>query len=209
MTGVRKQKAAQTEAALKEAARRLFVERGYLNTKITDITKAAGRSTGSFYEHFADKDELLAGLLADMRGQASEQIVAEHPREHDLTDREVLKAHLGMAWGVFREHLPVVVALFQSMVADEPGSGRAWRDLTADTEMLREHLEWLEERGHRLPGAPGILAPAIGAMLAMLAYAVMTAADGGPEMADEEIVEALTGLVSGGLGAFGASRMPG
>lgn len=198
MTGVRKQRAGETQAALKDAARHLFVERGYLATKITDITRAAGRSTGSFYEHFASKDELLAALLQDMRGHASATI-AEHPREHDLSDRAELHAHLDIAWNTFRDNLPVVVALFQSMVADEPGSGRAWRDLAADTDMLRDHLVWLEERGHTLPGPPKVLAPAIGAMLAMLAYAVMTT-DEGPGMSDAEIVDALTNLVLNGIG---------
>jgi AcrR family transcriptional regulator len=173
--GVRKVRAAETEAALKEAARRQFAERGYLNTKITDITTAAGRATGSFYEHFASKEDLLRTLLADMHGQAGGQFdVAEHP-PHDLTDPGQLREHLAVAWNVMRDNRSVMTALFESAMAAGPASGELWSRLAEDTRMLREHLEYLRDRGHQLPGDPGLIAAAMGAMVSMLAFALLPA----------------------------------
>jgi len=171
--GVRKVRAAETEAALKEAARRLFADRGYLNTKITDITAAAGRATGSFYEHFASKEDLLRVLLADMHEQAGSQFdSAEHP-PHDLTDPGQLRDHLAVAWNVMRGNRSVMSALFESAMAAGPASGALWQRLTEDTVMLREHLEYLRGRGHQLPGDPTLIAAAMGGMLSMLAYALL------------------------------------
>ncbi|CAM5545026.1 TetR/AcrR family transcriptional regulator [Streptomyces fumanus] len=202
-TASRKERAAQTRAALLDAARGLFSERGYLNTKITDITAAAGRSTGSFYEHFADKDELLQALLTEMEAAIDERMVGlEHPRDHDLTDRDQLRDHVGVAWKVMRQNRPVTLALFQAMVADDPGTGRAWRDLREQTGTIREHLEYLVERGHRLPGDPEFIAAAIGAMLVTLNYAVLTP-PGGED--DQQVVDTLTDLLLHGL-AGPASR---
>ena len=196
--GVRKQRAAGTEAALKEAARREFIERGYLNTKITDITKAAGRSVGSFYDHFASKEELLAALLADMHGQASQALAGdEHPRDHDLTDAAQLRAHLALPWQVMRDNLGVMVAVHESALADGPGSGRAWQQLAADTGVLREHLEYLRDRGDELPGDPALVAAAMGAMLGALAYAILPSGSSG--FTDDEVIDTITRLLRGGL----------
>ncbi|MFJ1758509.1 hypothetical protein [Kitasatospora sp. NPDC088134] len=82
-----------------------------------------------------------------------------HPRDHDLSDRARLHAHLGAAWRAMRDHLPVTVALFESTVAEGPRSGRAWQRLIEDTDMLRDHLEHLRAQGHPLPGDSALIVP--------------------------------------------------
>lgn len=199
--GVRKERSAETAAALKEAAKRQFVERGYLNTKITDITAAAGRATGSFYEHFASKDDLLRELEADMHRQAAAEVVGQHPADHDLTDPEQLRAHVAATWHTMRANLPVVIAVYESAIAAGRSPGQAWQDLVAGTSVLREHLEYVRGQGRQLPGDPELIAAAMGAMLSALGYALLRS--GSATFPDEDVIDTLTRLLHTGLGGSG------
>jgi AcrR family transcriptional regulator len=198
--GVREQRSAATAAALKEAAKQQFMARGYLQTKITDITAAAGRATGSFYEHFSSKEDLLRALEADIYEQAGAGLRA-HPGDHDLTDPAQLRAHVAGTWQAMRDSVPVMVALHESAIAEgEPG--RAWTELTEGTTILREHLEWARNQGHELPGDPGLLAAAMGAMLSGLGYALLRS--GSADFGDDQVVDTVTALLLTGL----AGRLP-
>ncbi|WP_240799621.1 hypothetical protein [Streptomyces sp. A1277] len=63
---------------------------------------------------------------------------------------------------MIRDHLPVIVALMQTSFAAPPREGRVWASLAGDTGAFREHLAWLRERGHPLPGGPAVVAAAMG-----------------------------------------------
>ncbi len=93
----RKAQAAQTEAALKEAALRVFARNGYHSAKITDITTEARRSAGSFYTHFTGKDDVLRALLADWLAQAGAELAAD-PAGDDLSQEPALRARVAACW---------------------------------------------------------------------------------------------------------------
>ncbi|MFZ2175827.1 MAG: TetR/AcrR family transcriptional regulator [Rhodococcus sp. (in: high G+C Gram-positive bacteria)] len=54
---------ARTRAALVAAARTVFERSGYLDARLTDITKEANCSTGSFYTYFDNKEQVFAAVL--------------------------------------------------------------------------------------------------------------------------------------------------
>ncbi len=55
----------QSYAKLIHAGRKLFAEKGYFNTRISDIAQEAGMSQGNVYWYFSSKEELVKAVLAD------------------------------------------------------------------------------------------------------------------------------------------------
>src|SRR5215831_14210053 len=56
-------------ARLKQAARKLFVERGYDATRPQDIAREAGLGHGTFYLHYADKRACFLSFVEDARAE--------------------------------------------------------------------------------------------------------------------------------------------
>lgn len=67
---------ASSREVLADAALELFLERGYEETSVTEITKRAGVSRASFFNYFASKPETLWFVL-DHRIEALEAALAD------------------------------------------------------------------------------------------------------------------------------------
>jgi AcrR family transcriptional regulator len=64
--GRRDRKKNETRQALREAAHRLFAEKGFTATTIDDITAAADVSRRTFFRYYDSKDDLLRTDAADL-----------------------------------------------------------------------------------------------------------------------------------------------
>src|SRR3954471_24804261 len=56
-----------TSAAILDAAEETFAQKGLASATMNDIAAAAGVAVGTLYNHFKDRDALLATLLQDRR----------------------------------------------------------------------------------------------------------------------------------------------
>ncbi len=77
----------RTRAALVTAAREVFERDGYLDAKISDISRAAGMAAGSFYTYFDNKDQVFAAVVE----QVQEEMLHPHIRQRiGITDPRAL-----------------------------------------------------------------------------------------------------------------------
>lgn len=196
----RKEKSAETESALKEAAKRVFATRGYLNTKITDITAEAGRAAGSFYNHFASKEELLEALLADL-SVLSDETAERQGHLSDFTDPAAVRWHVRVYWSFYREHSSTLVAVRQAALVNEEFARKLANFGAAEQADITGHLEHVTRAGLRLPAS---IPHSIVMMYELVdSFARMWLSGSTPEgwtaPSDEEAIEALTRFVYRGF----------
>lgn len=67
---------AATTAALLDAARRLFGERGYHAVSIDEIAAGAGVTRGALYHHFTGKDAVFETVLRSIHVELRDEVVA-------------------------------------------------------------------------------------------------------------------------------------
>lgn len=73
-----------TRAKLLQAARTLFVARGYYATRPQDISRAAGVGHGTFYLHFPDKRACFLAFVEEARAELDAVVAARAAGARDI-----------------------------------------------------------------------------------------------------------------------------
>lgn len=74
----RKENANATQAALREAGKRLFADLGYEATSVGALCAEAGVTTGALYHHFGDKKQLFAAVAEELECLLVERAMRAH-----------------------------------------------------------------------------------------------------------------------------------
>lgn len=106
---------ARTRSALLAAARALFASRGMEQTTIAEIAEQADVATGSFYNYFATKEQLLEALLVDELSRQLALLQQRQAQAEDVVERvSIAHRHLvraarsdpDWAWLILRLDVP-------------------------------------------------------------------------------------------------------
>ncbi|MEJ5185639.1 MAG: TetR family transcriptional regulator [Candidatus Geothermincolales bacterium] len=162
---------ADVRESLKDAALKLFVEKGYAATRIKDITERAGVSVGSFYLYFRDKKELLMevvdGIMEELSGA-----VKKAAREND---REALLAGAGEVIAFYLRNYGRYSGLLNQlrgmMTESDPDAAQKYAQLHSRlAEPLARELERAMDRGIIRRTDPALLAKAVMGMVEFIAF---------------------------------------
>lgn len=80
----RAKKKPNSRRKLLDAARHLFVEKGYHDTRPQDISKSAGVGHGTFYLHFADKRACFLAFVEEAQEGLDQEVQKNIQDSHDM-----------------------------------------------------------------------------------------------------------------------------
>ena len=104
-----KQKQA-TRQRIYAAARKLFAEQGYFETRSIDIAKAAGVSSGSVFAHFGSKAKIMTAVTTEVFGSRIDRLKAAKWRSKDCLGR--LREIVALLWDLNKEDKELIRACF-------------------------------------------------------------------------------------------------
>ena len=127
----REAQARQTQGHIADAARELFVERGYVSTSIRDVAERAGVSVQTIYNAFDGKAAIF-GRVMDIVVAGDDEPVAvpDRPQYQAMFETcdpsEVLAIGVSLSVELFRRMQPLIPAI-RAAVATDANVAEAWK----------------------------------------------------------------------------------
>jgi len=178
-------------ARLKQAARKLFVDRGYDATRPQDIAREAGLGHGTFYLHYPDKRACFLSFVEDARLEFDNHVRARRAAGANL--EQLIAATLTAIYEYADSHPGVLrAAMTDARVIDADG-------VEAQPLLMQWGMEWADMvRGMARAGHPSYDADIIGqAIVGALHQASRESHRSGRSR--EELVTNLTAFLSRAL----------
>jgi AcrR family transcriptional regulator len=130
--GIRERKKQRTRQALRQAAARLFLERGFEATTIADITAAADVAPRTFFSYFQTKEDVVLDEGAQRFAKA-QQTLRQRPHGEPLL-------------AAFRRAALEIAADLQTQSDQEPAMARVIRSTPAIQARIRDRMGQWEEQ---------------------------------------------------------------
>jgi AcrR family transcriptional regulator len=198
-TGPMTPKGRERRNEILRAARKVFEERGFLDTRVADIVAAADVAQGTFYTYFDSKEAVFAEVAQQVIDVMMDDLHAEYVSDMDPVER--IRRAMARFIDAFRPNA-VMIGLLEQAGTFTPEMRRL--RLT-----LRESFVDRSARGIRRMQAAGIadpnadpvmLAEVLGAMVDQTCYIWFFL---GKEFDTDAVLEALTTVWARGIGVTG------
>ncbi|MCI5113580.1 MAG: TetR/AcrR family transcriptional regulator [Candidatus Electrothrix sp. AS4_5] len=130
MAGLRERKKKATRAAIMKAAINLFGERGYENTSVSALAKAAGIGKGTIYSYFSSKNEILLAFCEEELAFIYKEIQSKLDPNASLADKMLL----------------LLMSQFRFITRNKAFGRTLLREMTFPKEMTIEKSRKVEEK---------------------------------------------------------------
>jgi AcrR family transcriptional regulator len=100
-----------------EAAAKLFSEKGFRETPMTEISRITGAAEGTIFYHFKNKEELFVAILEDLKKHIIEEFKS-------YTSRAEFKTGLDMMEGVISFYVSLAGTMEDRIVPQNPAEPR-------------------------------------------------------------------------------------
>lgn len=135
----------KTKETVRRAAIGTFLELGFLNTTVQDITERADLGYGTFYQYYKSKHDIIVEVATEARDMIQDDYVPPPYTETSVYKRTLSK--LEMVFGTFAKHRDVLNILFACQTTDNE-LHRVWNEIMDVTLMgIKKDLTWSKKRG--------------------------------------------------------------